>query len=144
MTKQKSKIVTSNQIGPHKDLTKIVKRYGLDYKRPMSEVSLAVIEKIIKFTNGKEVIFDFGCGIGQSSFWLANKYSDKVIIGLDKSVSRLERQNDFKNQMCATGVASSICPHLSLLTLERVTSTPHFSQTTPLCFILLYLPQIHS
>jgi DNA-directed RNA polymerase beta' subunit len=32
----------------------------------------------------------------------------------------------------------------SRLTLERVTSTPHFSQTTPRCFILLYLPQIHS
>ena len=52
--------------------------------------------------------------------------------------------SDFKNQICATGAASSICPILSLLTLARVTSTPHFSHTTPLCFILLYLPQIHS
>ena len=51
---------------------------------------------------------------------------------------------DFKNQICATGAASSICPILSLLTLASVTSTPHFSHTTPLCFILLYLPQIHS
>ena len=30
------------------------------------------------------------------------------------------------------------------VTLESVTSTPHFSHTTPLCFIRLYLPQIHS
>ena len=30
------------------------------------------------------------------------------------------------------------------LTFESATSTPHFSQITPLCFSLLYLPQRHS
>ena len=52
--------------------------------------------------------------------------------------------NDFKNQMWATGEASSIWPILSLLTFVAVTSTPHFSQITPLCFRLLYFPQRHS
>ena len=52
--------------------------------------------------------------------------------------------SDFKNHIWATGAANSMCPILSLLTFARVTSTPHFSQTTPLCFILLYLPHIHS
>ena len=49
-----------------------------------------------------------------------------------------------KNHIWATGEASSICPNLSLLTFEDMTSTPHFSQTMPRCFILLYLPQLHS
>ena len=40
--------------------------------------------------------------------------------------------SDFKNHICATGAAKSICPILSLLTFAKVTSTPHFSQTTPL------------
>ena len=33
---------------------------------------------------------------------------------------------------------------LSLLTLDKVTSTPHFSHVIPLNFILLYLPHKHS
>ena len=52
--------------------------------------------------------------------------------------------NDFKNHICATGEANSICPILSLLTFDKVTSTPHFSHTIPLNFILLYLPHKHS
>ena len=49
-----------------------------------------------------------------------------------------------KYQMWATGAASSICPILSRLTLDFVTSTPHLSQTIPLYLTLLYLPQWHS
>ena len=52
--------------------------------------------------------------------------------------------NDFKYQMCATGAANSIWPILSLLTFDKVTSTPHFSQTTFLNFMRLYLPHKHS
>ena len=50
----------------------------------------------------------------------------------------------FEYQICATGVASSICPILSLLTFEVVTSTPHFSHVIPLYLILLYFPHAHS
>ena len=39
---------------------------------------------------------------------------------------------DFKNQICATGVARFMWPILSLLTFDFVTSTPHFSQIIPL------------
>ena len=51
---------------------------------------------------------------------------------------------DFKNQMCATGVARVIWPILSLLTFDLVTSTPHFSHIIPLNFIRLYFPHKHS
>ena len=49
-----------------------------------------------------------------------------------------------KNQTWETGEASSICPIRSRRTLDWVTSTPHLSQMTPLCFILLNLPHRHS
>ena len=52
--------------------------------------------------------------------------------------------NDFKNQICATGEASSIWPMRSRRTFDRVTSTPHFSQMMPRYFIRLYLPHKHS
>ena len=38
----------------------------------------------------------------------------------------------------------AIALNITLRDLERVTSTPHFSQTTPLCFIRLYFPHMHS
>ena len=50
----------------------------------------------------------------------------------------------FRNQMCATGLASSMWPIRSRRTLASVTSTPHFSQMTPRCFRRLYLPHRHS
>ena len=52
--------------------------------------------------------------------------------------------SDFRNQMCATGVARLMWPSRSRRTLDWITSTPHFSQTIPRCFMRLYLPQLHS
>ena len=52
--------------------------------------------------------------------------------------------SDFRNQMCATGAASSIWPIRSRRTFDTVTSTPHFSHTMPLYFMRLYLPHRHS
>ena len=49
-----------------------------------------------------------------------------------------------KNQTWLTGLASSMWPMRSRRTLACVTSTPHLSQTTPRCFMRLYLPQRHS
>ena len=49
-----------------------------------------------------------------------------------------------KYQTWETGEANLICPILSLLVIDLVTSTPHLSQITPLYLILLYFPQLHS
>ena len=49
-----------------------------------------------------------------------------------------------KNQTWDTGQASSMCPSRLRRTEAWVTSTPHLSQTTPRCFMRLYLPQRHS
>ena len=50
--------------------------------------------------------------------------------------------SDFRNQMWATGEASVMCPIRSRRTFDWITSTPHFSQTTPRCFMRLYLPHV--
>ena len=49
-----------------------------------------------------------------------------------------------KNHTWLTGVASAMWPSRSRRTLACVTSTPHLSQTTPRCFMRLYLPHKHS
>jgi hypothetical protein len=60
------------------------------------------------------------------------------------SIRPMRDGSDLRNQMCATGEARSMWPMRSRRTLARVTSTPHFSQTTPRCFMRLYLPHRHS
>ena len=60
------------------------------------------------------------------------------------SNSPMRDGSDFRNQMCATGAASSIWPMRSRRTRDSVTSTEHFSQMMPLYFIRLYLPHKHS
>ncbi|CFN65785.1 Uncharacterised protein [Bordetella pertussis] len=75
----------------------------------------------------------------------ASKYSTR---SMSRSVmsSTMPRRDGrlLRNQMCATGLASSIWPMRSRRTLATVTSTPHFSQITPRCFRRLYLPHKHS
>ena len=60
------------------------------------------------------------------------------------SSSPMRDGSDFRNQMCATGAASSIWPMRSRRTRDSVTSTQHFSQMMPLYFMRLYLPHKHS
>ena len=65
---------------------------------------------------------------------------DKCGVEVTRSISRrvissnrpMREGSDFRNQMCATGLASSMCPMRSRRTLDRVTSTPHLSQMMPL------------
>ncbi len=60
------------------------------------------------------------------------------------NITPIRDGSDFKNQICAQGAAKVMCPIRSRRTRDKVTSTPHFSHTTPRCFKRLYLPQIHS
>ena len=75
----------------------------------------------------------------------ASKYSTRSrSLSVMSTIRPMRDGSDFRNQMCATGLASSMWPMRSRRTLDCVTSTPHFSQTTPRCFRRLYLPHRHS
>ena len=60
------------------------------------------------------------------------------------SIRPMREGSDLRNQMWATGEASSMWPIRSRRTFWRVTSTPHFSQVIPRYFMRLYLPHRHS
>ncbi len=61
--------------------------------------------------------------------------------GVIPRISEIRDGMDLRNQMCDTGDARSMCPIRSRRTIDRVISTPHFSQTIPLYRIPLYFPQ---
>ena len=81
---------------------------------------------------------------GSITIWLSKYKTFSRFLSVMSRASPILLGSDFKNQIWATGAASSIWAILSLLTLDKVTSTPHFSHVIPLNFILLYLPHKHS
>ena len=94
-----SKSVVASSLIKTEDLLKIAQRYSTEsYKRPI-ENEAALKEKISKFCQKRNLILDAGCGVGESSFHLANSHPDCAVLGVDKSLSRVERKNHFKRDM---------------------------------------------
>lgn len=100
-----SHVITSTQVCIHESLIDSVSDYPTElYRRPIAQYSKDTFDTIMTWieenqTSEQRIILDMCCGIGESSFHLASKYPDSLIIGIDKSVSRLERKNKFKEEL---------------------------------------------
>lgn len=95
-----SHIITTNQSGVHEDLKAILSRYSLtNYKRPLADFSILLWKEIMQWVQGSEVVFDLGCGVGASSIYLSSQHPEAKIVAIDKSISRLERKNKFKENL---------------------------------------------
>lgn len=90
-----SRAVTSNQSGPHEKLTDIVRKHLTSpYERPIADHSRATFAALDGRVceAGRPVILDAGCGTGDSTRQLAARHPDHLVIGLDKSKSRITRE----------------------------------------------------
>lgn len=98
--KNESNSVTTNQTGIHKDLNKILDRNKLfEFKKPFTDFSINTFNEILSWIEknpNKEIVLDMCCGVGESTFHLSKKYKDCLVIGIDKSLDRIDRNNDFK------------------------------------------------
>lgn len=91
MTTANSRVVTSNQCGPHKKLPELVKRHlSSSSQKPFSEHTLAAFEQADAWLNGWSglLIMDSCCGVGQSTALIASQHPDARVIGVDKSALR--------------------------------------------------------
>ncbi len=92
-----SKEIISNQTDIHDNLAAIVhKHLAHRFQKPFQAHTLQAFEQmneIIKNFDG-EVILDSCCGVGQSSRLLAQRYPNALVIGVDKSAHRLNRNVD--------------------------------------------------
>lgn len=94
-----SKAIITNQTGIHDKLEIIVeKHFSHPFQKPyQSHTKQAfddVNELVQAFLSGNsegEIILDSCCGVGQSTRLLAKRYPDALVIGVDKSSSRIER-----------------------------------------------------
>lgn len=87
-----SKQITSNQTGIHPDLELVVRRHlESQYRKPCGPVSQAIFREIAErvSAHGGPLIFDSGCGTGESVVTLARQFPNSLVVGLDKSSVRI-------------------------------------------------------
>ena len=92
--------VLSNQTDLHKDLEKLVRKHvAHPFQKPTPPLQQQIfieLDNLIQ-QNTSPIILDFGCGTGLSSQNFATIYPDHLIVGIDKSIYRLNKHNVWKN-----------------------------------------------
>lgn len=96
-----SRSVTSNQTGLHEDLdTVVLKHLNSEFKKPIAPYSKSTFEQLeqqvadyLKANPQGQIILDSCCGVGESSYFHAKQHPDKLVIGIDKSEHRLDKQS---------------------------------------------------
>ncbi|MBN7821909.1 tRNA (guanine(46)-N(7))-methyltransferase TrmB [Bowmanella yangjiangensis] len=86
-----SKIVTSNQDGPHEKLEELVKRHlSSQSQKPFSQHTLEAFAEAKAWLGDWQgpLIMDSCCGVGESTAVIAALYPEAKVIGVDKSALR--------------------------------------------------------
>ncbi len=93
---QQSRIVISNQQGPHPDLKEVVlKHIENRYQKPISTHSLNAFKIADEYyqKHSGHFILDSACGVGESTYHLALANPESFVLGIDQSQKRLLTQN---------------------------------------------------
>lgn len=94
MTVQPSRLVLSAQGGIHEKLAETVARHlAHPYRKPYAAHTLAAFEEIRPLVeqSKRPLVFDSCCGVGESTAWLAKAHPEALVIGIDKSIHRLDK-----------------------------------------------------
>jgi len=105
-----SKPIISNQNGIHEKLEQVVcKHFEHAFKKPYQvhnqQAFEAINEKVKIFLQAspqRKIILDACCGVGQSTRILAQKNPHTLVIGVDKSADRLDR--NVEELQCDDGI----------------------------------------
>lgn len=91
-----SRSVNSNQQGPHLQLEKVVRRHlNSRFRRPFADFSqrtFDAIDSVVSRHSGP-LIIDSYCGVGESTLHLARENPEALVIGIDKSLHRLDKHD---------------------------------------------------
>jgi len=106
MSDGNSRSVTSNQLGVHEDLDKVVKKHlTTEFKKPFAPFSLKTFELLNQRVNDylsqhpdNDIILDSCCGVGESTYHLAKTHPDSLVIGIDKSEHRIDKHEHHQQQ----------------------------------------------
>lgn len=83
--------ITSRQSAPHPRLREVVLRHlETPWRRRPSAAGCAAFESVAPRVASARLILDAGCGTGASTFELARHHAGSLVLGVDKSATRLE------------------------------------------------------
>jgi tRNA G46 methylase TrmB len=91
---QPSQPVTSRQTDPHPRLEEtVLKHLAYPWRKPVAAHNLEAFRKLERVVEGwkGQLVLDTGCGTGLSSIALAHRHPEALVLGLDKSLLRLEK-----------------------------------------------------
>jgi len=92
-----SKVIVTNQPGIHEKLEEIVNKHlAHSSKKPYQQHTVDAFElanKRVQAHDG-DIILDSCCGVGQSTRLLAQQNPDALVIGVDKSAHRINRNDE--------------------------------------------------
>lgn len=94
--------ISTNQSGVHEDLVVIVNKYRhSEFKKPIAKHTQYAFDSILLWLSDwqGDVIIDACCGVGESSLILAQRNPNAKVIGIDKSISRLEKYKYYQDKM---------------------------------------------
>tara|TARA_R110000868_G_scaffold179802_2_gene420047 strand:+ start:58229 stop:58909 length:681 start_codon:yes stop_codon:yes gene_type:complete len=92
-----AKAVISNQTGPHQQLPQLVARHlASPFRKPYPAFSVQAFEEANNWQQRfkRPIIFDSYCGVGESTVALAKLHPEASVIGLDKSLHRLNKHDE--------------------------------------------------
>ncbi len=89
-----SRRIVSNQQGVHPKLRELLEKHRrTHYRKPIARHTAQAFEHLQQAISEHQrpLIFDSGCGTGESTIMLAKRYPEHFVIGLDKSALRLRK-----------------------------------------------------
>lgn len=132
MASQFSRFISSSQETIHQQLTSLVARHAehpfqkpiTDYNRRAFEESMTVWQQ----AGCAPLILDTGCGVGLSTYHLAQQYPDHFVIGIDQSEDRLSRQTQWTDIVPSnmTFIRADLVDYWRLLLEAKIFPVKHF------------------
>lgn len=98
MTATQARSIVTNQTCVHEGLAKVLAKHKQsDFKRPVAEHTVEAFEQMLDWLSDwrGDVIIDACCGVGESTINIANEHTAARVIGIDKSVARLDKHQSY-------------------------------------------------
>ncbi|NKI19511.1 SAM-dependent methyltransferase [Spongiibacter sp. KMU-166] len=91
---QHARSVVSSQQGIHERLHHLVEKHlHHPFKKPYAQHNIDAFNKAQQWLSARDrpLILDSFCGVGESTWRLAKRFPDHLVIGIDKSAARLDK-----------------------------------------------------
>lgn len=123
MSVSQARPISTNQSGVHENLLSLVKRHQQhNMRRPIAQHTQDAFNEMLGWLNERsgDVIIDACCGVGESTYRLAQQFPEANVIGIDKSIARIDKHAHY----CTNGEITKTTNGLSAS--EAITTADNY------------------